>query len=79
MIFAMQLVLAAAAVIYIDRSQPDRLVRLTYSLLVLYTVYSALICALSFLAPRFFPLGKLGGARVYADNDRTVVAVRIPL
>jgi signal transduction histidine kinase len=55
---AVRFVLAGAAllVVYIDPSQPVRLVALTYSLLTLYIIYSALIWALSFLAPRFLVL-----------------------
>jgi signal transduction histidine kinase len=58
MIPAIRLVLAAAAllIIYIDPSQPDRLVKLTYSLLVLYTAYSAMICALTCLGSRILPV-----------------------
>ena len=58
MISALRLVLAAAAllVIYIDPVQPVRLVTLTYSLLILYIVYSALIWALSFLGTKFLML-----------------------
>jgi signal transduction histidine kinase len=44
-----RLILAATAlvVIFIDPSEPDRYVRLTYSVLALYTLYSALIFVLS--------------------------------
>ena len=61
MITPIRLVLAAAAllIIYIDPSQPDRLVRLTYSLLIGYTVFSAIILLLSIVAPRFLPMGVL--------------------
>src|SRR5574341_192104 len=61
MISPMRLVLAATAllIIYIDPSQPDRLVELTYSLLFAYTVYSALILAVSLVAPRLLPLNFL--------------------
>lgn len=61
MISPMRLVLAAAAllIIYIDPSQPDRLVGLTYSLLIGYTVYSAVVLLLSLIAPRRLPLGVL--------------------
>src|SRR6266508_4186975 len=61
MISPMRLVLAATAllIIYIDPSQPDRLVGLTYSLLIGYTVYSAGVLLLSLLAPRRLPLGVL--------------------
>lgn len=59
MISGIRLVLAAAAlvVVYIDPSQPVRLLALTYSLLILYVLYSALIWALSFLVPRFLLVG----------------------
>ena len=58
MITPIRLVLAAAAllIIYIDPSQPDRLVGLTYSLLIGYTVFSAIILLLSIVAPRFLPM-----------------------
>lgn len=61
MISPIRLVLAAAAllIIYIDPSQPDRLVGLTYSLLIGYTLYSAILLLLSLTAPRFLPLGML--------------------
>ena len=57
----MRLVLAAAAllIIYIDPSQPDRLVRLTYSLLIGYTAYSALVLVFAWTTPRYLPLGVL--------------------
>src|SRR6185503_7530186 len=61
MVAAIRLVLASFAllVVYIDPFQPDRQVRLTYTLLVSYTVYCALLCVFTFLAPRFVPLGIL--------------------
>jgi len=61
LISPMRFVLASAAllIIYIDPSQPDRLVRLTYSLLIGYTAYSAVIFALAWFAPRRLPLGVL--------------------
>jgi signal transduction histidine kinase len=61
MISPIRLVLAAAAllIIYIDPSQPDRLVRLTYSLLIGYTVYSAILLLGSIVTPRFLPMGML--------------------
>ncbi len=45
MVGAMRLALAASAllIIYIDPSEPDRLVPLTYGALILYTLYSAAI------------------------------------
>ena len=45
----MRLMLAAAAllVVFIDPSEPDRYVRLTYMVLALYTIYSAAILLLS--------------------------------
>ena len=57
----MRLVLAATAllIIYIDPSQPDRLVRLTYSLLIGYTFYSSVILLLALVAPRRLPLAVL--------------------
>lgn len=39
--------LSALIIIYIDPSEPDRLVRITYSTLALYTIYSACIYFLS--------------------------------
>lgn len=61
MISPIRLVLAAAAllIIYIDPSQPDRLVGLTYSLLIGYTVYSAFVLLISIVTPRFLPMGVL--------------------
>lgn len=61
MISPIRLVLAAAAllIIYIDPSQPDRLVGLTYSLLIGYTVYSAIVLLVSIVTPRFLPMGVL--------------------
>jgi len=47
------------AVILIDPAQPDPMVGLTFTLLAAYSVWSLLICVLSYLAPRFVPLGKL--------------------
>jgi hypothetical protein len=57
----MWLILAAAArsVIYVDQSQPDRRVRVTYSSTSRILNLQCVIFALSFLAPRFLPLGKL--------------------
>jgi hypothetical protein len=47
MIAAMRLVLAASGllVIYIDPSEPDPSVALVYATLILYIVYSAVLCA----------------------------------
>jgi signal transduction histidine kinase len=61
MISAIRFVLAGSglSIILIDPSQPDPLVGLTFTLLAVYTAYSFLICAISYLAPRFMPLGKL--------------------
>lgn len=61
MISPIRFVLAAAAllIIYIDPSQPDRLVRLTYALLIGYTVYSAILLLISIVTPRFLPMGVL--------------------
>ena len=39
--------LSALIIIYVDPSEPDRFVRITYSTLALYTIYSASIYALS--------------------------------
>ena len=49
MICLVRLVLAASAlaVIYLDPSEPDRLVRVTYAALVLYVLYSAALYAAS--------------------------------
>jgi len=57
LIAPMRLVLAATAllIIYVDPSQPDRLERLTYSLLIGYTAYSGLILLLALAAPRKLP------------------------
>ncbi len=45
----MRLMLAATAllVVFMDPSEPDRYLRLTYIVLALYTIYSAVICSLS--------------------------------
>jgi signal transduction histidine kinase len=45
----MRLVLASSAllIIYLDPSEPDRFVALTYSTLVCYTLYSGIICGLT--------------------------------
>jgi signal transduction histidine kinase len=61
LISPMRLVLSATAllIIYIDPSQPDRLVRLTYSLLIGYTVCSAIIFLLAWTAPKYLPWGVL--------------------
>lgn len=58
MIAPMRLVLAATAllIIYIDPSQPDRLVALSYSLMIAYTVFSAIILVLAFTAPHLLPV-----------------------
>ncbi len=47
------------AVILIDPAQPDPTVGLTFTLLAAYSVYSLLICTISYLSPRFIVLGKL--------------------
>ena len=61
LICPMRFVLAATAllIIYIDPSQPDRLVLLTYTLLISYTAYSGLLLFLSFAAPRLLPVNLL--------------------
>jgi signal transduction histidine kinase len=61
LISPMRFVLAAAAllIIYIDPSQPDRLVGLTYSLLIGYTAYSALVLIFAWATPRYLPVGVL--------------------
>lgn len=58
MIAAMRLVLASVAllVVYIDPSQPDRLVALTYSLLIAYTIYSCVIYLLTLFSAQSLPL-----------------------
>src|SRR5919198_6506342 len=47
MIAAMRFVLAASGllIIYIDPSEPDRHVALAYATLILYVVYSTVLCA----------------------------------
>jgi signal transduction histidine kinase len=49
MVAAMRAVLASSAlvIIYLDPSEPDRLVSLTYAALVIYTLYSVLLVVLS--------------------------------
>ena len=41
------LALSALIIIYLDPSEPDRLVNITYTTLALYTVYSALVYFIS--------------------------------
>src|SRR5438132_8931786 len=53
------LALSALVIIYIDPSEPDRLVGLTYTALILYTIYSAVIYVLSVSRSRALPLGIL--------------------
>jgi hypothetical protein len=48
------LALSALIIIYIDPSEPDRLVNITYSTLALYSVYSAAIYFLSLRQPSGF-------------------------
>jgi len=57
----MRFFLAAAAllIIYIDPSQPDRLVQLTYSLLIGYTVYSAIVLVVALKSPHRLPMAVL--------------------
>jgi signal transduction histidine kinase len=57
MIEWMRLALAAAAllIIFVDPSEPDRFVTLTYTLLVLYTVYSGALVLLALRKSRLFP------------------------
>ena len=57
MIEWMRLALAAAAllIIFVDPSEPDRFVALTYTLLVLYTVYSGALILLARWKSRLFP------------------------
>ena len=57
MIEWMRLALAAAAllIIFVDPSEPDRFVALTYTLLVLYTIYSGALVLLALRKSRLFP------------------------
>ncbi|HYK19834.1 MAG TPA: histidine kinase [Pyrinomonadaceae bacterium] len=48
------LALSALIIIYVDPSEPDRLVDITYATLTLYTVYSAVVYVLSVKRPSFF-------------------------
>ena len=41
------LALSALIIIYVDPSEPDRLVNITYAALALYTVYSGIVYVLS--------------------------------
>jgi signal transduction histidine kinase len=61
LISPMRLVLSATAllIIYIDPSQPDRLVWLTYGLLIGYTAYSTIVFLLAWASPKYLPLGIL--------------------
>ena len=56
MIGVMRLILASSAllIIYIDPSEPDRLVNVTYASLVLYIIFSATLYFLSLLKPGRF-------------------------
>lgn len=42
------LALSALIIIFIDPSEPNRLVNITYTTLALYTIYSAFVCIISF-------------------------------
>ena len=57
MVCRMRLILALSAllIIYIDPSQPDRHVTITYGALLLYSAYSAVIYYLSAYHPRWLP------------------------
>src|ERR1044072_4701205 len=46
--------LSALIIIYVDPSEPDRLVDITYATLTLYTVYSAVVYVLSVKRRSFF-------------------------
>ena len=62
MIAIMRLVLASSAllIIYLDPSEPDRLVQVTYAALILYTLYSLLLLVLTLRGGDFIgSLGKL--------------------
>lgn len=48
------LALSALIIIYVDPSEPDRLVNITYTTLALYTIYSAVICFLCLRHPSVF-------------------------
>lgn len=56
MISLMRLILASSAlfIIFIDPSEPDRLVPINYGALVLYVVYSLVLYAVSLLHPAGF-------------------------
>jgi signal transduction histidine kinase len=59
---AMRFVLASSAllIIYLDPLEPDRLVRVTYASLILYTLYSLLLLILALRGGNFSdPLGRL--------------------
>ena len=59
---AMRFVLASSAllIIYLDPLEPDRLVRVTYASLILYTLYSLLLFILAMRGGNFSdPLGRL--------------------
>jgi len=49
------LALSALIIIYVDPSEPDRFVKITYTTLALYTVYSAFVYALSRKRQSTFP------------------------
>src|SRR5437899_551692 len=57
MIAAMRLVLAASGllVLSIDPTEPDRRVALAYATLILYVVYSAILCASAWRHVPFVP------------------------
>src|ERR1044071_2442752 len=49
------LALSALIIIYVDPSEPDRFVKITYTTLALYTLYSASVYALSRKRQSTFP------------------------
>src|ERR671929_3071 len=58
MIGLMRLILAASAllIIYLDPSEPDKLVGLTYSALVIYTIYCAVLYYLALRRSSLVPI-----------------------
>lgn len=77
MIGVMRLILASSAllIIYIDPSEPDRLVNVTYASLVLYVVFSAGLYFLSLLKPGRF--GWLSSGAPWMDVAWYVVLVAL--
>src|ERR1051325_8960355 len=77
MIAAMRCVLATSAliIIYIDPSEPDRYVPLTYAVLILYTAYSGVLLYLSARPGR--PLLRIPGQAYWIDVGWYLVLISL--